>query len=61
MSCGMRLPVFEFAADQGICFHYIANKFNLLNPKFKGSMHILRLQSQVCVRTGQKQRIQVFA
>ena len=61
MSCGMRLPVFEYAADQRLCFHYIANKFTLINPKFKGSRHILQLQSPVCVITGQKPRIQVFA
>ena len=61
MSCGMRLPVFEYAADQRLCFHYIAYKFTLLNPKFKDSRQILRLQSPVCVRTGQKLQIQVFA
>ena len=61
MSCGMKLPIFEYAADQRICFHYIANKFTLLNPKFKDSRHILRLQSPVCVRAGQKPRKQVFA
>ena len=49
------------AADQCLCFCYIAQSLFFLNPKFEPSSHLLWLHSPVCVEPGRKLWRQVFS
>ena len=54
--CGNR------TSDQRLCFRYIdSTPLFYLNKKISASIHLLRLQSPVCVGPGRKPRRQVFS